>query len=201
MFEDTKALLEETVEDRDKAQRALDCTRTVLHKTESDKQEQIHLVKKHIETECKLSQQAQLLLTVSDQASQDLEAVHNKIDRQRAVDESNHVTTDTFSRDYADRQKRVGALVGLHVQTQSDFCSELRNRVEKDLEKKSEEKTAVSTTYTDTVTQLVEVRSLADDDSRRQIFKQKIVLKHFVLMHWPCNYLRLVMFPATCIIF
>jgi len=180
MFEDTKALLEETEEERDKAQRALDCTRTVLHKTESDKQEQIYLVKKHVETECKLSQQAQLLLTVSDQASQDLEAVHNKIDRQRAVDESNHVTTETFSRDYADRQKRVGALVGLHVQTQSDFCSELRNRVDKDLEKKSEEKTAVSTTYTDTVTQLVETMStlerlLSDNMYKEQSWIEKLL--------------------------
>lgn len=157
MFEDTKALLEETVEDRDNAKRALDCTRTVLHKTESDKQEQIYLVRKHVETECKLSQQAQLLLTVSDQATKDLDVVHDKMDRQRAVDESNHAQTETFSRDYADRSKRVGALVGMHVQTQSDFCSELRAKVDKDLEKKSEEKTAVSSTYTDTVTQLVEV--------------------------------------------
>ena len=75
--------MEETTEERDKNQRALDCTRTVLHKTESEKQEQIHLVKKHIETECKLSQQAQLLLEVSDEASKDLKRVHDKIERQR----------------------------------------------------------------------------------------------------------------------
>jgi len=75
--------LEETTEERDKNQRALDCTRTVLHKTETEKQEQIHLVKKHIDTECKLNQQAQLLLTVSDEATKDLKKVHDKIDRQR----------------------------------------------------------------------------------------------------------------------
>ena len=45
MFEDTKALLESTAEERDNTKRALDCTRTVLHKTESDKQEQMFLVK------------------------------------------------------------------------------------------------------------------------------------------------------------
>ena len=75
--------MEETAEERDKNQRALDCTRTVLHKTESEKQEQIHLVKKHIETECKLNQQAQLLLEVSDEASKDLKRVHDKVERQR----------------------------------------------------------------------------------------------------------------------
>ena len=83
LFKETKVKLEETTEERDKTQRALDCTRTVLHKTESDKQEQIHLVKKHIETECKLNQQAQLLLEVSDEASKDLKRVHDKIERQR----------------------------------------------------------------------------------------------------------------------
>ena len=77
--------MEETTEERDKNQRALDCTRTVLHKTESEKQEQIHLVKKHIETECKLNQQAQLLLEVSDEASKDLKRVHDKVERQRYV--------------------------------------------------------------------------------------------------------------------
>ena len=83
LFKETKVKLEETVEERDKNQRALDCTRTVLHKTENEKQEQLHLVKKHIETECKLNQQAQLLLTVSDEATKDLKKVHDKIDRHR----------------------------------------------------------------------------------------------------------------------
>merc|ERR1711981_1418238 len=72
LFKETKVKLEETTEERDKNQRALDCTRTVLHKTETEKQEQIHLVKKHIDAECKLNQQAQLLLEVSDEATKDL---------------------------------------------------------------------------------------------------------------------------------
>ena len=86
-----------------------------------------------------------------------LQVVHDKLDRQRAVDETNYATSESFSRDYGDRSKRMEALVGMHVQTQADFCSELRSKVDKDPEKKSEEKNAVSSTYTDTVTQLVEV--------------------------------------------
>ena len=157
MFEDTKAQLEETVEDRDKTKRALDCTRTVLHKTESDKQEQIHLVKKHVETECKLSQQAQLLLTVSDEATKDLSKVHDKIDRQRKIDAINTETSDGFTREYGDRQKRMESLVGLHVETQSKFCSDLRTGSADKLEQRAQEKTLVSSTYTESVTQLVEV--------------------------------------------
>jgi len=180
MFEDTKALLESTAEERDNTKRALDCTRTVLHKAESDKQEQMFLVKKHVETECKLSQQAQLLLEVSDQASSDLEVVHDKIDRQRTVDQTNYVETEAFTRNHADGQKRVESLVGMHVAAQSDFCSELRNRVDKDLEKKSEEKTAISSTYTDTVTQLVETMStlerlLSDNMYKEQSWIEKLL--------------------------
>lgn len=79
----TKAKLEQTTEERDKTQRALDCTRSVLHKTEIEKQEQVFLVQKHVETECKLERQAELLLTVSDEATKDLSKLHDKVDRQR----------------------------------------------------------------------------------------------------------------------
>ena len=44
---------------------------------------QAHLVARHIDTECKLSQQAQLLLTVADEATKDLQKVHDKLDRKR----------------------------------------------------------------------------------------------------------------------
>jgi len=159
MFEETKAALEETSEDRDKTKRALDCTRTVLHKTESDKQEQVFLVKKHLETECKLSQQAQLLLTVSDEASQDLKAVHDKVDRQRRLDEANAATTSEFRHEFGDRGKRLESLVSLHVETQTQFCSELREKVAEKLQQRAQEKTLVSSTYTDTVTKLVETMS------------------------------------------
>jgi len=180
MFEETKVRLEETTEERDQAQRSLECTRSVLFKTDKEKLEQEFLVARHVETECKISQQAQLLLTVSDQASQDLEVVHDKLDRQRAVDETNYVVSETFSRDYGDRHNRMEALVRMHVQTQADFCSELRGKVGKDLEKKSEEKNAVSSTYTDKVTQLVETMStlerlLSDNMHKEQSWIQTLL--------------------------
>ena len=44
---------------------------------------QAHLVARHIDTECKLNRQAQLLLTVSDEATKDLQKVHDKLERKR----------------------------------------------------------------------------------------------------------------------
>ena len=41
---ETTARLEETTAQRDKTQRALDCTRTVLHKTEGDRAEQVNII-------------------------------------------------------------------------------------------------------------------------------------------------------------
>ena len=42
IFEETKNQLEETEAKREKTQRALDCTRTVLHKTEGERAEQVY---------------------------------------------------------------------------------------------------------------------------------------------------------------
>ena len=59
--------LEKSMAQRNKTQKTLDCTRTVLHKHESFGQAQ--KLFQNIENECKLRQQAQLLLTVSDEAT------------------------------------------------------------------------------------------------------------------------------------
>ena len=74
------SLKETTLEE---TERKLDCVRTVLHKTESERQEQEFLVSKHVDTECKLRQQAELLLAVSDEATKDRDKLHDKLDRKR----------------------------------------------------------------------------------------------------------------------
>ena len=103
MFNETKAKLESTTEERDKTIRALDCTRIVLHKTEHDKKQEEYLKLKHHETEKKLSQQAKTLLEISEQSTEDLSKVHDKIERQRAI------------QDHNDKLKtKLGSAVGEH---------------------------------------------------------------------------------------
>merc|ERR1712038_619224 len=173
LFKETKVKLEETTEERDKNQRALDCTRTVLHKTESEKQEQIHLVKKHIETECKLNQQAQLLLEVSDEASKDLKRVHDKVERQRLIANANMASTEDFQHDYVQRQSQMDGLVGSHIDSQTKFCDTLRASASETMEKRNEEKNQISSTYTETVSKLVETMSQLERVSSDNMYKEQ----------------------------
>ena len=89
MFNDTKARLEQTTEERDKTIRVLDCTRSVLFKTENDKRQEEFLKQKHQETAKKITLQAKTLLSVSENSTKDLLRVHEKLDRQKVIDVSN----------------------------------------------------------------------------------------------------------------
>ena len=173
MFEHTKAKLEETTVERDQTKRALDCTRSVLHKTESDKQEQVFLVKKHLETECKLSKQAELLLAVSDEATRDLDKVHNKIDRMKIIEETNFASADEFHLDYQARHKRMESLVESHVAAQTKFCSDMRTGLGEKLDQRSEEKQQLSSTYTGTVSQLIQTMSEIERVSSDNMYKEQ----------------------------
>ena len=173
MFEETKARLEETTVERDQTKRALDCTRSVLHKTESDKQEQMFLVKKHLETECKLSKQSELLLAVSDEATKDLDKVHNKVDRMKRIEESNFANADEFHQDYQGRHKQVENLIESHVSAQSKFCTDMRSNLGEELERRLEEKQQLSSTYTDTVSQLIQTMSEIERVSSDNMYKEQ----------------------------
>jgi kinesin family protein 11 len=107
MFNDTKARLEQTTEERDKTIRALDCTRSVLSKTENDKRQQEYLKQKHKETEKKISLQAKTLLSVSDNSTKDLLRVHDKLERQKVIDVSNENLKCQFSNDFEEHQSSL----------------------------------------------------------------------------------------------
>jgi len=73
MFEEVSNELQEKNEELEsintkltEVEHSLTCTRTVLHKTATEREEQKHLVEKHVETEVKLSGQAKKLLDVSE---------------------------------------------------------------------------------------------------------------------------------------
>ena len=121
MFNETKAKLESTTEERDKTIRALDCTRIVLHKTEHDKKQEEYLKLKHHETEKKLTQQAKTLLEISEQSTEDLSKVHDKIERQRAI------------QDHNDKLKtKLGSTVGEH---HNSFGNSIKDTVKNQVSK------------------------------------------------------------------
>jgi len=61
----------------------LKSTEVLLQLTEREKEEQCHLVEKHISTEKQLLSQAQKLLDVADTATIDVNKLHDKISHKR----------------------------------------------------------------------------------------------------------------------
>ena len=64
----------------------LECTKVVLEKTATEKEEQEFLVKEHVKTETLLKEQANLLLETSEESSNDLKLVHDKLERLKFVE-------------------------------------------------------------------------------------------------------------------
>jgi kinesin family protein 11 len=62
---------------------ALQSANTLLQMTEREKEEQCHLVKKHVSTEKQLSSQAETLLNIADTATIDVNKLHDKISHKR----------------------------------------------------------------------------------------------------------------------
>ena len=77
-------------------QHTFTCTQAVLHKTAAEREEQKHLVDKHVETELKLSQQAKKLLAVSDVSTADLKLLRDKLGRTQAVDATNEEVKEGY---------------------------------------------------------------------------------------------------------
>jgi len=153
---ETTEKLQETIAQKEKTQRALDCTRTVLHKTEGERAEQAHLVARHVDTECKLNKQAQLLMTVSDEATKDLDKVHNKLDRKRVVETANEKTFGSYKKSESARHSKLEQLIDGHVQVQGDFCGKSRTQIDAHAGRRAEERSQLTAAYGNTVEQLIQ---------------------------------------------
>ena len=117
---------------------------------------------RHVETECKLNKQAQLLLEVSDEATKDLNQMHAKVDRKKMVEQANEATLGTFRQDQSDRHSQLEQLITDHVQTQTDHCGKTRNGIDASAERRTEERAQITAHYADTVSKLVQ--NLGDID-------------------------------------
>ena len=60
-----------------------------LKQTVKERDEQQHLVSKHVATEVKLGQQARKLIVVNDEVDDDLDKLHNKLGKLRAINDDN----------------------------------------------------------------------------------------------------------------
>ncbi|PSN39061.1 hypothetical protein C0J52_10095 [Blattella germanica] len=106
--------------------------------------EKCHLLNKHMETEEKLSMQAQSLLAVADMASTDTEKLHDKLARKRSVESENEDTTRHFHTSFVQNIAHMQDNVNRFSQDLTKFCLGLQTNLGERLEKRSVELTALS---------------------------------------------------------
>ena len=156
MFNDTKARLEKTTEERDKNIRALNCTRSVLHKTENDKRQEEYLKQKHHETEKKVTQQAKVLLEASVKSTKDLSRVHDKLDRIRNIDRSNDKVKEQFITDCEETHTCLTNTIKKCVDNQLTSSQIIEAANVKNIETRNEVTTKISSDYGKTLSKLIE---------------------------------------------
>ena len=172
MFNDTKAKLEQTEEERDKTIRALDCTRTVLHKTEHDKRQEEYLKNRHQETERKLSRQAQTLLEVSEKSTYDLSKVHDKIERQKIIQDLNDEIKAKVNVTIEEHHESYGNAIKESVNIQATKIEQIEATLGDNTKFRNKTISDISSEYNATLTKLLEtikhVKELASNNKNTE---------------------------------
>ena len=77
-------------------------------------------------TECELRDTAEKLYTVADEATKDLEQMHEKVDRKKIVESANEKTLGAFSKSQSKHHSKLENMLDGHIQEQTDLCYETR---------------------------------------------------------------------------
>ena len=134
---DKDAELESTNTKLQETEHSLSCTRTVLHKTAVEREEQKHLVEKHQETEVKLKEQAKKLLQVADISTKEGKLLHDKLDRLKDMEDTNKAAKDDFSQVFCANMDEILVNMESYGAEHSKSCSELRTRLDEQLQSRS----------------------------------------------------------------
>merc|ERR1711990_1329010 len=113
---------------------SLACTRTVLHKTAVEKEEQKHLVEKHQETEVKLGSQAKKLLEVADVTTKEGGLLHDKLERLKGMEASNKEAKMDFKQVFSANVDELVEGMENHTAEQTSTCVNLRSKLNEQLE-------------------------------------------------------------------
>ena len=136
MFEEVSAELEVKTEELEatteklaETEHSLECTRTVLHKTAVEKEEQKHLVEKHQETEVKLGGQAKKLLEVAEVTTKEGALLHDKLDRIKGVEQKNKEAKLDFKEVFSANIDELVEVMENHTTEQTNSCATLRSKL------------------------------------------------------------------------
>ncbi|XP_014468318.1 PREDICTED: bipolar kinesin KRP-130-like isoform X2 [Dinoponera quadriceps] len=128
----TEELLETTTH-------ALSSTTARLQMTEREKEEQSHVIEKHVSTEKQLFSQAQTLLTVADTATHDVHKLHDKISHKRQLEQENEHLSHQFRCSTAKQFQEIENNISLYAQELTQFCTSMKSDIGAQMEQCKED--------------------------------------------------------------
>jgi len=145
MFEEVSAELAEKSTELEatntklaETEQTLEYTQVVLEKTATEREEQKHLVEKHAETEGVLKDQAKKLLETAEVSSRDLKLVHEKLDRQKKVDEVNTIAKEEFKESFRNNIQEIVQNLDAYGAGHEEDCSKLQGELRVQLQSRTE---------------------------------------------------------------
>ena len=167
LFEEVSSELEEKEADLNSAngqlretEETLDATKVVLRKTAQEKEEQTHLVEKHVETESKLKDQAKRLMETADMSSRDLKHIHDKMDRLKKLDAANFQSKETFSENFEVAVKDIVDNLETYGSGHEEECGKIKGKLGRQLDRRIESLSTVG----DTLRKLLHDQNSAADE-------------------------------------
>jgi len=176
MFEEVSAELEEKSAELEatniklsETEQTLECTQVVLEKTATEREEQKHLVEKHAETEGALKEQAKKLLDTAEVSSKELKLVHEKLDRQKKVDEVNASAKEEFKETFQNNMQEIVQSLDRYGSGHEEDCSKLQNQLRAQLQTRTEHLRSLG----ESLSQLVgdQINSVEDLNKKREDMK------------------------------
>ena len=104
-----------------------------LKKTVREKEEQVHLVSKHVETEHKLGMQAKKLQVGCDDIDDDLDKLHKKLDTVKAIDTDNVTARDLFQNDFDTVVAKFSSRLEEFGKQHESMCNNLQEDLKSEL--------------------------------------------------------------------
>jgi len=138
----------------------LDATKVVLRRTAQEKEEQTHLVEKHVETESKLKDQAKRLMETADMSSRDLKHIHDKMDRLKKLDAANFQSKETFSENFEVAVKDIVDNLETYGSGHEEECGKIKGKLGRQLDRRIESLSTVG----DTLRKLLHDQNSATDE-------------------------------------
>ena len=167
LFEEVSSELKEKEADLNTAngqlqetEEILDATKVVLRKTAQEKEEQTHLVEKHVETESKLKDQAKRLMETADMSSRDLKHIHDKMDRLKKLDAANFQSKETFSENFEVAVKDIVDNLETYGSGHEEECGKIKGKLGRQLDRRIESLSTVG----DTLRKLLHDQNSAADE-------------------------------------